>query len=279
MTSVIVFSAARSLLPYYTAMLVPSVAVLCALGLKNAVSAPAAESKVGRRVVLAAFVAAAAWCAWLSQSGGFIWPTLTLALAAAAIAATRLARAPRIGAPALALAAVLAGPLAASGWLLAHGGSAWDAPYSATGTAAEPDAGFIAKVRAHPSYGGPVLSNARGAWDKLAAVSAKFPSQASRPSRPLTSHYQVVFTTAVASLYVVEGAPNVLPVGGYTGQIPTPTLAQLAALLDQHRIFAAELPGPMDTHSTDPRLQLLEQHCTTAVAEKQDDGAYAFICQ
>lgn len=274
-TDVIVFSAARSLLPYYTAMLVPSVAVLCALGLKNAVSVSAADSRVGRRTVLVAvaFVAAAAWCAWLSHSGGFVAPVLTLALAAAAVAATRLTGAPRAAVPTLALAAVLAGPVAGSGWLLAHGGSAWDAPYSAIGTIAEPDAGFVAALRAHPSYGAPVLSNAKGSWDKLAAFAAKL------PSRPATSQYQVVFTTAVASFYAVEGVSDVLPVGGYTGQVPTPSLAQLAALLDQHRIFAAELPGPMDTHSADPRLRLLEQHCTTAVAEKQDDSSYYFICQ
>ncbi len=63
-------------------------------------------------------------------------------------------------------------------------------------------------------------------------------------------------TAAVASVFIYDSGLEALPIGGFTGTIPSPTLAQLQADIRQgrfHLVLAAA--------STDPRLRWIAAHC------------------
>jgi hypothetical protein len=63
-------------------------------------------------------------------------------------------------------------------------------------------------------------------------------------------------TAALASLFSYASGQEVLPIGGFTGTIPSPILAQLQADIGAgkfHLVLAAT--------STDPRLQWIAAHC------------------
>jgi hypothetical protein len=203
-----------------------------------------------------------------------LWPIVTVALALAAAAAFLIGRIPGKTAPALALAAVLTGPAAASFWLVHNGGSAWDVPYAAYGTMGNLKPGSVNQFADHPVYGGTLLSNAHDRWDKLADVSTSLNSMLGR-----ADEYAVVFTSGEASSYVATGLDRIVVIGGYTGLVPSPDTARLSALLDAHKVSWALLPGPMDTRLADPRIQLFLDRCSTSTAVSQDDGEYLYFCR
>jgi hypothetical protein len=63
-------------------------------------------------------------------------------------------------------------------------------------------------------------------------------------------------TSAVASVFVYDSGQEALPIGGFTGTIPSPTLGQLETDVRDgrfHLVLAAT--------STDPRLAWIAAHC------------------
>jgi hypothetical protein len=63
-------------------------------------------------------------------------------------------------------------------------------------------------------------------------------------------------TAAVASVFIYDSGQEALPIGGFTGTIPSPTLPQLRADIRQgrfHLVLAAA--------SADPRLRWIAAHC------------------
>jgi hypothetical protein len=63
-------------------------------------------------------------------------------------------------------------------------------------------------------------------------------------------------TAALASVFIYDSGLEALPIGGFTGTIPSPTLQQLQADIRQGR-FHLVLAGA----STDPRLRWIAAHC------------------
>jgi hypothetical protein len=64
-------------------------------------------------------------------------------------------------------------------------------------------------------------------------------------------------TSALAAPFIYDTGREVLPIGGYTGTIPEPTLATLQSMLargDFHLVIQAP-------RSTDPRLAWIAHHC------------------
>ena len=63
-------------------------------------------------------------------------------------------------------------------------------------------------------------------------------------------------TSAVASVFIDDSGEEALPIGGFTGTIPSPTLGQLESDVRDgrfHLVLAAT--------STDPRLEWISAHC------------------
>jgi hypothetical protein len=66
-------------------------------------------------------------------------------------------------------------------------------------------------------------------------------------------------TSAVAAPFIYDSGREVLPIGGFTGTIPSPTLARLQAMIargDFHLVIQAPTV-------VDPRLVWVTQHCAS----------------
>jgi 4-amino-4-deoxy-L-arabinose transferase-like glycosyltransferase len=273
-TDTVLFSTARTLIPYYTAMLAPGIAVLCAIGLRSAFAA--ALGARARAAIATALAGAIGWSAWLQSHGGTLWSWAAAAIGIAAVALlfTRgLQGLARVLVPALALTAALAGPLSASVWLLRNGGGAWDAPYAPQGTATHLNPAFHTTQRGLSSYGA-YFHNGNGvAWRRTMANGA-----ATNEMSAADQTYVAVFTSAQASFYVANGTQRILVIGGYTGLMTTPTVDEITAMLDQNRIRYAVVPGPLDTRAADPRIQLIIDRCRPRGTPGMDDEAYLYLC-
>lgn len=273
-TDTVLFSTARTLIPYYTAMLAPGIAVLCALGLRSMfAAAPVARARLA---IAAGLVGAIGWSAWLQSYGGALWSWIAATIGGAAVAllfARRYRDRARLLISGLTLTAVLAGPLSASVWLLCNGGGAWDSPYAPQGTAAHFNPAFHAS-RSDLSMYGAYFHNGNGeAWRRTMAKGA-----ATNAMSAADQSYIAVFSSAEASFYVANGTQRVLVIGGYTGLMTTPTVDEISALLDQNRIRYAVIPGPLDTRAADPRIQLITDRCRPRVTPQMDDNAHLHLC-
>ena len=79
-------------------------------------------------------------------------------------------------------------------------------------------------------------------------------------------------TSAVAAPFIYDSGQEVLPIGGYTGTIPEPSLATLRSLVHTgafHLVIQSRSP-------TDARLVWVERHCL-AVAPATGTGVPAGV--
>jgi hypothetical protein len=65
-------------------------------------------------------------------------------------------------------------------------------------------------------------------------------------------------TAALASVFIYDSGREALPIGGFTGTIPSPTLPQLQA-----DIRRGEFRLVLGTARPDPRLRWIAAHCQT----------------
>ncbi len=236
-----VFSVITTLWPYYTAALSPPAAAILGTGIAAARSPERAP--VGRTAGLAVIVAGtAAYAAWLASSAirGPDWlvPAIiaTGVVAAGLIAWSAAPRSPVPFSDALAagLVAVALAPAVASVSLVAHGESAFDTPFESARTQEAVALGtgqqaVVAVRAAIPAY----QRTENGAPYLMAAQSALLPS---------------------AVIY--DSGLEALPIGGFDGTVPAPTLAQLQADI-QHGLFHLVW---IDS-GVDPRLRWITAHC------------------
>ena len=240
-TLAVTFSLTTAINSYYTAAVTPAVAALLGAGVAAAWSPE--RSAAGRRIGLAAVLAATAgYAAWLLAAGdadapGWLVPAvLVIGLAAVATVLCSLAvRSDALFAAALA-AALIAGsfaPAVASAELVAHHQGAFDTPFEPAARAGAIDALFL-RTPAQVALTIPQLEVARRGAPYLLATQ----------------------TAAVASVFIYDSGQEALPIGGFTGTIPSPTLPQLRADIRQgrfHLVLAAA--------SADPRLRWIAAHC------------------
>jgi hypothetical protein len=66
-------------------------------------------------------------------------------------------------------------------------------------------------------------------------------------------------TSGAAQNYILYSGREVLPIGGYLGNVPAPTLATLQA--DIGRGYVRLFILPVSPEGTDPRVRWLESHC------------------
>ena len=237
-----VFSVVTTLWAYYTAALAPPAAAIIGTGVAAARSRDRAP--VSWTIGLAVIVAGTAgYAAWLVSSSARAPGWLVPAIIAAGTAATGLivwSQAGRRSVPfaaalAAGLAAVLLAPAVASVSLAAHGQGAFDTPFEsarvqeavAIGTGNQ----AVVRVRALIPF-----------WQH---IEARAP------------YLMAAQSAALPSLIIYDTGLEALPIGGYDGTTPSPTLAQLQADL-RHGLFHLVWIAS----ATDPRLRWITTHCT-----------------
>ncbi len=263
-TFTVLFSRAAVVLTYYTGVLVPPIAALCAIGLRSAYRATR-QGAANRAAAASAsvFLIGAAGVAVLS------WRTpawFEIVVAAVALGGGVLIAAARRRPPidpsaaraaaltAAALTVLLVPPAVATAALVADDGGSFDAPFPAGGTLAHP----AARLSTGGIYGGVVvpqmtaarwraMDDLRRGWDEDLATNRRL----------------AIFTSAQASQFVLAGIADVEPVGGYTGLVDSPSLDQIDHGLAAGTIAFAVVPGPDDLRAQDPRIQAIEKHCRT----------------
>ena len=237
-----VFSAITTLWPYYTAALSPPAAAIIGAGVAAARSPQRAP--VSRTIGLAVIVAGtAAYAAWLVASAAGAPGWLVPAIIAVGIAATGLIvwslagsrSVPFAAALVAGLVAVSLAPAVASVSLAAHSESAFDTPFESARVQEAVALGLGKQLVIRDQAEIPYWQGAEnGAPYLMAAQSAGLPSR-------------IIYDTGLEAL----------PIGGFDGTTPSPTLVQLQADI-RHGLFHLVWIGS----ATDPRLRWITTHCT-----------------
>jgi 4-amino-4-deoxy-L-arabinose transferase-like glycosyltransferase len=255
-----VFSAITTLWPYYTAALSPAVAAIIGCGVAAARSPERAP--VSRAVGLAVVVAGtAAYAAWLASSAarapGWLVPAIiAVGVAAAGLIAWSVAggrsvpfgSVPFGAALAAGVVAVSVAPAVASVSLAANGESAFDTPFESARV--QEDVALALGEQAVTGVQETIPSwqvIERGAPYLMAAQSALVPS---------------------AVIY--DSGLEALPIGGFDGTAPSPTLAQLQADIRNGLFHLVWVES-----ATDPRLVWIATHCPRISARFYNCGAGA----
>jgi len=232
----VTFSVTTAVNPYYTAALSPAVAALLAVAVTMAWSSPPTWPL---RIGVAAVVAAtAAYAAWLIPAGGTdvaSWLVKTVIVAGVIAAVLALAAPARNYAAALAvaLASVLLVPAVASAELIGHDQGALDTPFEPSRLAASVDDFNTSLARVQQVTALRLVDAAEGDPD-LAATQ----------------------TSAVAAVFIYATGREVLPIGGFTGTIPEPTLGQLQADIRDRKFRLV-----IAFSTADARLAWIESNC------------------
>jgi 4-amino-4-deoxy-L-arabinose transferase-like glycosyltransferase len=233
------FSVGTYLNSYYVAALVPPVAALCGTGL--AACGPRPWPTRVRLIVAATVLGCAGYGAYLmsgTASGPVVLTVVALIAAAAAAAQLLLPAAGKFGyltALAFTGAAVLLLPAAASVSSVISGLGPFDTPFEPSKTAHHNQALAAA---------GPALTKA------VQRLELETP-----PGDALFG----VDTSGLAQDYILYSGREVLPIGGYLGNVPAPTLTALQA--DISRGYVRGFVLPVSPPGQDPRVRWIESHC------------------
>jgi 4-amino-4-deoxy-L-arabinose transferase-like glycosyltransferase len=235
LTLAVVFSVITTLQTYYTAALAPAIGALIGVAITRARPHPVVTAAVA--VVTAGTVAYAAWL--IPDNGAHLpgWLRLAVicvgAVATAGVLATLTYKRAWPLALAGALAAVLLAPVVADVTLVANHESAFDTPFE------QPKLAVL-------------LASVPRQLDQLAAVTVPKLRQIQDGAPDL----QAAQTGYLASLYIDASGDEVLPIGGFDGTTPSPTLAQLRSDVANgvfHLIIVAT--------TADPRMAWIAAHC------------------
>ena len=233
------FSVGTYLNSYYVAALVPAVAALCGTGL--AACGPGPWPARVRLIVAATVLGCAGYGAYLmsgTASGPVLLTVVTLVIAVAAVAQLLLpahAASGHLTAVAFAGAAVLLLPAAASVSCVIRGLGPFDIPFEPSTTA-------------HNNQ-----QLAAAVPDLTRAI-----QQLELQTRPGDALFGTD-TSGLAQDYILYSGREVLPIGGYLGNVPAPTLATLQA--DISRGYVRMFVLPVSPPGPDPRVRWLESHC------------------
>jgi 4-amino-4-deoxy-L-arabinose transferase-like glycosyltransferase len=255
----VTFSVGSSLNSYYLAALSPAVAGIVATGALFAWEYR--DTRIARVVTLATVVLTSVYGVLLLPSKGegegpWIAP---LVIVIALVALTLLWRGPRAGAHGATragvgvLCAVLVLPTIASATLVANGLGAFDTPFE-------------------PSRVAYAVSNLFLPRATEAIVPSLKLAQSGAPYLMATQ------SSAIAAPFIFETGLEVLPIGGFTGVEPSPTVRRIRALVNEgafHLVLA-------NSHSHEPALVWIFQHChqiPSTSAQKPILDLAVYYCQ
>ena len=233
------FSAGTYINSYYIAALIPAVAALCGTGI--AACGPGPWPSRVRLFVAATVLGCVGYGAYL-MSGTATGPvalTVVALIVAAAAAAQLLLPAAGTGghltAVAFAAAAVLLLPAAASVSCVARELGPFDTPFESS---------RVAHISHALAAAAPALTQA---------------IQRLELQRPPGDALFGTDTSGLAAAYILYSGREVLPIGGYLGNVPAPTLATLRADISHGYVRVFVLP--VSPAGQDPRVRWLESHC------------------
>ena len=253
----IVFSKTTPLNSYYTASLIPAVAALCATGLALSWRSRT-TSPISRLVLLLAVPLTTLYGLTLVPFGsGSAWWVLPLAgavcVAAEVALIVSLRRSegtdPLPSGIAIALSAVsmLLLPAVTTGIVVADGFGSFSTPYQS----AAATAGVVTLPEKYQTGGA-----------QVAADYSRFP--------PGTKAIAAVDSTAIAAPLIMATGREWLPIGGYLGSNPSPTLAQLRDMVNTEGTVYFYIPivppGP------DPRLAWVRKNCFLTYRHREVGG-------
>ncbi|MGH3191026.1 MAG: ArnT family glycosyltransferase [Streptosporangiaceae bacterium] len=237
------FSVGTYLNAYYVAALVPAVAALCGAGI--AASGPGPWPARVRQIVAATVLGCAGYGAYLMSgtvSGPVVLTVVALVVAVGAAAwlllsapGPEMGTARRPAAIASAAAAVLLLPAAASVSCVIRGLGPFDTPFESSRTA---------RISHLLATNAPTLTMAIQRLDA---------------NTPPGDAFFATDTSGTAQAYILYSGREVLPIGGYLGNVPAPTLATLQA--DISRGYVRLFILPVSPEGPDPRVRWLESHC------------------
>jgi 4-amino-4-deoxy-L-arabinose transferase-like glycosyltransferase len=233
------FSAGTYLNSYYVAALIPAVAALCGAGI--AACGPGPWPARVRLIVAATVLGCAGYGAYLmsgTASGPVVLTAVALVVAVAAAGQVLLRASGKGGhltAVASAGAAALLLPAAASVSCVIRGLGPFDTPFESATTAHNNQALAAAA---------PALTRA------VQRLELRTP-----PADALFG----TDTSGYAASYILYSGREVLPIGGYLGNVPAPTLATLRA--DIGRGYVRLFVLPVSPPGPDPRVRWIESHC------------------
>jgi 4-amino-4-deoxy-L-arabinose transferase-like glycosyltransferase len=234
------FSVGTYINSYYVAALIPAVAALCGTGI--AACGPRPWPLRVRLIAAATVLGCVGYGAYLmsgTASGPVVLTVVALIAAAAAIAQLLLqatGKAGHLTAAAFATAAVLLLPAAASVSSVIRGLGPFDTPFESSQTA---------RTSHLLAANTPALTRA------AQRVAAEIP-----PGDALFA----TDTSGLAQNYILFSGREVLPIGGYLGNVPAPSLATLQA--DISRGYVRLFVLPVSPPGSDPRVLWIESHCT-----------------
>ncbi len=234
------FSAGTYLNSYYVAALVPAVAALCGIGV--AACGPRPWPARVRLIVAATVLGCVGYGAYLMSgtASGPVVLTLVALVVAVSAAGQLLLRASGLGGHLTAIgfagAAVLLLPAAASVSCVIRGLGPFDTPFESAQTARS---------------------------TQVLAANAPILTRAVQRLELQTPPGDALFgtdTSGLAENYILYSGREVLPIGGFLGNVPAPTLATLQA--DIGRGYVRGFVLPVSPAGPDPRVRWIESHCT-----------------
>jgi 4-amino-4-deoxy-L-arabinose transferase-like glycosyltransferase len=252
LTFFVVFSVVTVLRPYYTAALSPAAAAIIGAGIAAARArdrAPVSQA-IGLAVVVAGSAGYACWLvASAARAPGWLVPAI-VAVGAAATGVilwslTGRRSVPFAAAVGAGLAAVVLAPAVASVSLAAHSQAAFDTPFESA--RAQGDIANATGEQAVVSVR-PLISF----WQHLAGK---------------TPYLMAAQSTGLASVVIYDSGLEVLPIGGYDGTTPSPTLAELQADIRRGVFHLVWL-----VTAADPRLGWVTTHCVQVTQRVFDCG-------
>jgi len=237
------FSAGTYLNSYYIAALTPPIAAICGVGV-SVCGLPPWSARV-RLTVLAACAACVSYGLYLLHGAavvpGWIAPTAlaAFAIAAALLLVPRLTPGPggrgRLVIPVLACASALVLPASASAAAVVRGLGPFDTPFESRQLSA-------------------ATQSFAASWPRLTSFVKRLEAQ--QGAVPILFGTD---TSVLAAPYILASGREVLPVGGYLGGAPAPTLATLRSEINDGHVNLFLLP--IRPASPDPRLRLIEASC------------------
>jgi 4-amino-4-deoxy-L-arabinose transferase-like glycosyltransferase len=259
------FASSHFLNAYYLAALAPPMAALCGLGLTLAWRMRT-ESRLVPATVLVAVVAGAAQALSLIPRGADVWPWVvgtTLVVTGAAVVATAcwLFRSPPKWAARAGLTfgagALLIGAAWASGLSVSQGLGPFDTPY-------QPAALTVAE---HAQWQREVAG-----WPNQAAAAAGAPASRS---------IETAETSPQVSRDVLATGHEYLPAGGFTGQVPSTSVAQF-----EHDVRAGRIKNVLvAVHplTRNPDMRWVRAHCqptagSSATVQTNDRSYARYVC-
>jgi 4-amino-4-deoxy-L-arabinose transferase-like glycosyltransferase len=241
----LVFSDVFILHSYYTAALSPPIAAILGAGIADLWTLRREGRTMDLRPAAAAAVIVAgtvSYGVWLIRSSGaapptWLWPlAATTGVAAVVLLLASVAAASRRGILTAALiagsAALIVIPATASAFLVEQHRGIGDTPFESASMAAQNH----------------LLLASSGGLGRFLPTLEKL--QMGSP------YVMAVYTSAVAAGFISASGKEILPIGGFTGTIPAPTLHQLEEMIRTGKFHLALLIG-----GHDPRLTWIASHC------------------